>query len=86
MVVPQTRARIITDVAENDVRTTAYTVSVRQQKALEMVVNAARSLVPKKDDPSMPLQEQSSSRDAYAATPQQITQALKLWKDRLIKS
>ena len=34
----------------------------------------------------MSLQEQSSSQDVADATLQQITQALKLWKDRLIKA
>jgi hypothetical protein len=121
--VSQARARVITEVAASDVRTTSYSISVREQKALEMIVNAARGLVPKKDDPKdrvitdvadsevrtsaytisdrhqkaldvvtkketpiMSLQEQGSSQDVYAATPKQITQALKLWKDRLIKS
>jgi hypothetical protein len=44
----------------------------------------ALDVVTKKETPIRPLQEQSSSQDVYAATPQQITQALKLWKDRLI--
>jgi hypothetical protein len=43
-------------------------------------------MVPKKETSSRPLQEESSSQDVYTATSQQITQALKLWKDRLIKS
>ncbi len=73
-----TKERVITNVADNEVRTSAYTISDRHQKALDVVT--------KKETPIMSLQEQSSSQDVYSATPQQITQALKLWKDRLIKS
>ncbi len=78
VVVPSAKERVITNVADNEVRTSAYTTSDRHKKALDVVT--------KKETPIRPPQEQSSSQDVYAATPQQITQALKLWKDRLIKS
>jgi hypothetical protein len=78
VVVPSARERVITNVADNEVRTSAYTTSDRHKKALDVVT--------KKEIPIRPPQEQSSSQDVYAATPQEITQALKLWKGRLIKS
>jgi hypothetical protein len=71
-------SKVITEVANNEVRTSAYTTSDRHKKALDTVT--------KKETAIRPPQEQSSSQDVHAATPQQITQALRLWKDRLIKS
>ncbi len=56
---------VITNVANNEVRTSAYTTSDRHKKALDVVT--------KKETSSRPLQEESSSQDVYAATPQQIT-------------
>ena len=71
-------SKVIIEVAHKEVRTSAYTTSDRHKKALDTVT--------KKETAIRPPQEQSSSQDVHSATPQQITQALRLWKDRLIKS
>jgi len=71
-------SKVIVEVASKEVRTSAYTTSDRHKKALDTVTKKETAI-------KLP-QEQSSSQDDYAATPQQITQAFRLWKDRLIKS